>query len=643
MGLFNKFYYYLTVYFIDDKNQKKYYYLSNDQNIQVNDFVVVNVDGEMKVCKVVDSCIYSEKQVPYPIENTKTIVSKFDKQSLNDFLDDNQIDERAVEEKDCGYYRSKTFFANGFTNEYTKLLVIENNKIIKLSGDFRSTFSGDYSLTLPDNLEYADLKTVSEWEDDEGGGTYTAQEDRSFRLKKLTIPYGYKEVDLSYVDGLCELYISNGVRKITIPSNLFGTMKALYIPKDLEEIKISCEERFSAIRHIRNVSDVINCLNFDTVFVDKMNQKFKLENGVLYYIENDRKTIIWVSKNIKKLDLDDSTVYISVCRSDLTLNIRNSAVFDNIQARFTKKGNKYYPDEFDEKRYKIFLLAFNKIILCPNCHIPVKDKLDNVVIDGSTEIIHGINASNEFFRNNKWIVNGCKTNDELHTLLSNNEWVCEKDWFGNWVTTLKDEIGQKDGFICYNKKKDGYIINSLVDLLGEDYNEGGGTLTYLIENFVEVDRKLIDVNLYDEEYFKEYCKGLTYEDAKQLCGKMNDIRKALTNILGFRQFNLEFKYRKDKVLLINMFSSEFLICKWVRDGKEVDEIHVRKTIFHNENDAEGTLRVSNRLPDNYDSYGRHLRYAVIRYKEDSNLVEILNESVKHVDKLDLYYSLNGDF
>lgn len=69
-------YIYCSVVF--DEGQKSYYYLTEDDSIEVGDFVLVPVgkDNHEAVVEVVNIEYFSEENIPLPIEKTKKIIRK---------------------------------------------------------------------------------------------------------------------------------------------------------------------------------------------------------------------------------------------------------------------------------------------------------------------------------------------------------------------------------------------------------------------------------------------------------------------------------------------------------------------------------------------------------------------------------------
>lgn len=58
---------------------KRYYYISEDDTIEVGDFVIVPVgmDAHTATVEVVDIEYFSEENAPFPIEKAKYIIRKF--------------------------------------------------------------------------------------------------------------------------------------------------------------------------------------------------------------------------------------------------------------------------------------------------------------------------------------------------------------------------------------------------------------------------------------------------------------------------------------------------------------------------------------------------------------------------------------
>ncbi len=74
MGLFAKKYIYVSVCFQESK--VPYYYRTDDRHIRVNDVVIVPAGSEQKAARVVAKEVFKEKNVPYPIAQTKVVLRR---------------------------------------------------------------------------------------------------------------------------------------------------------------------------------------------------------------------------------------------------------------------------------------------------------------------------------------------------------------------------------------------------------------------------------------------------------------------------------------------------------------------------------------------------------------------------------------
>lgn len=621
MGLFNKssttFYYFLKVVFVGDKNKKEYYYLSNDKTIGVGDYVAVDSGGEIKICQVLEACVYSEKKAPYPVEQTKYIVSKFDKESIKDYLVDNEEHEiiNISKNKDCGNYEAKTFLSNGYTNELNKSLVIENNVIKEMSGSKILFESGDMTLVLPDNLVSANLSTYVDTDVGDEGIICIARFKETYHLQKLVIPAGYNEVDLSGIVYLKELYISNGVQSIIINDFLHVTLKTLFIPKDLKEIKV-LDDKDNEI--------LFNALNFDAIYVDRDNQNYVLENGILFSVKGGKKTVVWASKNQTSLCVDHSIEDIAFSGGGLTLEIENTEIFENIKKRFLIKI-KYsnLQPKLGGKNYVLFLNSFKKIIVPKGINDPYLKQLDNLEIKGETKIVRGINAKTSFFDEHKWFTNGCKTKEELLELSKCYKWSANRNNY-RWEIKLADCFSCCSDFIAFYQKKDGFEINSLVDLIGVDFHEKAGdsykyTPVYYVNEILELENGVIDTNLFDEDYLESKTKEWSDEEKHSVCSFVNSLADGLAHILAFRSFKLSFKTKRSKMLFLRLIGSHYSLTK--EQGEE--HYHFYTGFYESEcENTEGKFRVSRYILTSYNHERREESYVRIVYGKDDNEVLI---------------------
>lgn len=74
-------YYYLSVKYEDSESEKAYNYISEDENIEVGDRVLVDRTGELTTAVVLDTGYFNEFNAPFPVNITKNIIKKID----NDF------------------------------------------------------------------------------------------------------------------------------------------------------------------------------------------------------------------------------------------------------------------------------------------------------------------------------------------------------------------------------------------------------------------------------------------------------------------------------------------------------------------------------------------------------------------------------
>ena len=68
-----------------DEGQKSYYYLTEDDSIEINDFVIVPAgkDNHEAVVKVVNIEYFNDTNVPLPIDKIKRIIGKCTEDSIN--------------------------------------------------------------------------------------------------------------------------------------------------------------------------------------------------------------------------------------------------------------------------------------------------------------------------------------------------------------------------------------------------------------------------------------------------------------------------------------------------------------------------------------------------------------------------------
>ena len=72
-----KLYRYISVLYMDEPmDGKTYYYKTNKYDLDEGDIVIVDRNGELVKAEVISVEVYKENEVPFPLINTKDIISK---------------------------------------------------------------------------------------------------------------------------------------------------------------------------------------------------------------------------------------------------------------------------------------------------------------------------------------------------------------------------------------------------------------------------------------------------------------------------------------------------------------------------------------------------------------------------------------
>ena len=72
-----KLYRYISVLYMDEPmDGKTYYYKTNKYDLDEEDIVIVDRNGELVKAEVISVEVYKENEVPFPLNNTKGIISK---------------------------------------------------------------------------------------------------------------------------------------------------------------------------------------------------------------------------------------------------------------------------------------------------------------------------------------------------------------------------------------------------------------------------------------------------------------------------------------------------------------------------------------------------------------------------------------
>ena len=402
----NNLYLFASVRFLTG-SMREYWYISDDYSIKAGDYVAVLVEGNPQICQVINTCMYSKETAPYNVNEAKHIVSKVDKATAFQTLmfQDEVIDEKY---KDCGYYTSRYFSARD-------LPIKTDSKIFEFSGDSiaglilpedKVFFEVDYEepFLLPDGYKTAHLFNFipADPKLSDGQDLITG-----LRVKTLIIPKGYSNVELQ---DCCigNLFISNGVEKITIPLKFYYDCNTLRIPKDLKEIEFDSGLGF----------DNVKAYNFDKIMVDPENKVYKLKDGVLYKNEDGHKYIVWISKYINHLIVDEDVDGIYCLRPNLELEIKNNSFFSK-QYKYLLEKLKIFTYDYDNQLIE-FLNKFKSVYVEAIYQDELIDRehIENLITGNGVTVFNNFKCRQSFLDSNKWIVEGCSTLEDFEKFVN---------------------------------------------------------------------------------------------------------------------------------------------------------------------------------------------------------------------------------
>lgn len=393
---------YVSVYFLNKPN-KTYWYISDDYSVQIGDFVSVLVNDKIEICKIVSKCMYSKENTPYLFEQTKHIISKIDKATAIMISLCNK-EETDSDFDDCGYYESGYILAKDLPIEINKdYFTFDKDNILGLSKIYDDYLfehdSRDDVFVLPDGYKTAVLYYKNELgaSDDGPDALYDGLD-----VKALIVPKGYEMVDLdeTYIR---QLFISNEVKGI-IANHYFCTKcKTLYIPKDLKTID------FHGYSYDGYLFDY---LQMSRIVIDKRNENFKLQNGVLYYLKDGHKYIMWISKHIKRLVVGENIDGVGFINPDVELEITSDLFFEKQEVYLRKRGA--YSSIYSSPLHA-FLGKFKAIIVgaINQKNYITKEALENLIVGDGKTTFNNIICKQSFLDKNEWIINGCITNEDF--------------------------------------------------------------------------------------------------------------------------------------------------------------------------------------------------------------------------------------
>ncbi len=87
-----KLYYFLTVKYEENSSNKEYNYISDDESIVVGDRVLVDMAGKLVIADVLEADYFTEKDAPFPVNRTKKVIKKVEKDfKIDDVMYNNNL------------------------------------------------------------------------------------------------------------------------------------------------------------------------------------------------------------------------------------------------------------------------------------------------------------------------------------------------------------------------------------------------------------------------------------------------------------------------------------------------------------------------------------------------------------------------
>ena len=227
----------------------------------------------------------------------------------------------------------------------------------------------------------------------------------------------------------------------------------------------------------------------------------------------------------------------------------------------------------------------------------------------------------------KWYETGCETDDDFQSLIN----------AVNWDNRYEENIiSNTNEFVCYYEKKDGQVINSFVDLIGKEYYSPYDICippTYFVEGFDEINKNLIDMNLFDEKYLNEYTQNFTREEKLKLLSKIEKIQKGIASIIARRKFVLKFKNNVDKINFLKILGSDVHLYTYYKHDKEDNYLSIHCGSYKGEtydSFSVGEYRLEDLLNEGWyfsSCYLSGIRADVkARYRKDDNKVNIYTKA-----------------
>jgi len=310
-------YLFVLVNFIN--SQKNYWYLCDDMTVSVGDFVSVNVNGSLEICVVKEKIVAAKENAPYDFDKIKQIISKVDKNTASEQIVFGET-VAANNSNQVYFYLSKQFRANDLPIPiFDKYFKYDENGI----SEFNIDEELDYypipkTVLLKDGLTEASLFSVYSVKD-KNDSRFDIYAEIGMNTQKIFIPNSFKSVDFSGCN-IEQIILSEGIENIA--GNGAIRCRIINIPKSLKIVKSILRIKEHDVRHAS-----VDPVRWEKIILDPNNKYFKLIDGILYFVFENKRYILWVDNSVENIIIDEKVFGILPLAKDVDLIIKDEEFY----------------------------------------------------------------------------------------------------------------------------------------------------------------------------------------------------------------------------------------------------------------------------------------------------------------------------
>lgn len=312
-----KLFLFVLVNFI--KSQKDYWYLCDDMSISVGDYVSVYVNDSLEICVVKDKIVATKENAPYYFDKIKKIISKVDKNTAAEEIVFGQTT-AANNSNQVYFYQSKQFRANDLPIPiFDKYFKYDENGI----SEFNIDEELDYypipkTVLLKDGPTDASLFSVYSVKD-KNDSRFDFYAEIGMNTQKIFIPNSFKSVDFSGCN-IQQIILSEGTENIA--GNGAIRCRIINIPKSLKIVNSILRIKEHDVKHAS-----FDPVRWERIILDPNNEYFKFIDGILYFVFENKRYILWVDNSVENIIIDEKIFGILPLAKDVDLTIKDEGFY----------------------------------------------------------------------------------------------------------------------------------------------------------------------------------------------------------------------------------------------------------------------------------------------------------------------------